>query len=106
MPISNDEDADNVIVCVWPAGVPAGKPLTHDDLLWRIGGYDPERGSKVAGSRGYFLRNVGVLLNQALINFALAFLGKRNYSPIQVPVFMKKDLMAGIAPTCGNQENA
>ena len=22
---------------------------THDDLLWRIGGYDPERGAKVAG---------------------------------------------------------
>jgi seryl-tRNA synthetase len=71
--------------------------LTHDDLLWRIGGYDQERGSKVAGGRGYFLCDVGVLLNQALINFALAFLRERGYSPIQVPFFMKKDLMAGIA---------
>merc|ERR1711907_332830 len=35
--------------------------------------------------------------NQALINFALAFLRERGYSPIQVPFFMKKDLMAGIA---------
>jgi len=112
VPFSNDEDADNMVVSVWPApcGVqlpcrigeiaytfPERKPLTHDDLLWRIGGYDPERGSKVAGGRGYFLRDVGVLLNQALINFAIAFLQDRGYSPIQVPFFMKKDLMAGIA---------
>jgi seryl-tRNA synthetase len=66
-------------------------------LLWRIGGYDPERGCKVAGQRGYFLRDGGVLLNQALLAFATDFLQKRGYSPIQVPYFMKKDLMAGIA---------
>lgn len=112
VPFSNDEDEDNQVVCVWP--LPAGlklpctmgeisdvlpdtQPLTHDDLLWRIGGYDPERGSKVAGERGYFLRDVGVLLNQALINFAIAFLRDRAYSPIQVPFFMKKDLMGAVA---------
>jgi seryl-tRNA synthetase len=38
--------------------------LNHHDLLWRIGGYEPDRGSAVAGHRGYFLRDVGVLLNQ------------------------------------------
>jgi seryl-tRNA synthetase len=39
-----------------------------------IGGYSPEQGAAVAGHRGYFLRDVGVLLNQALINYGLAFL--------------------------------
>merc|ERR1719262_1814409 len=77
--------------------LPEARPLTHDDILWRIGGYDPVRGAKVAGGRGYFLRDVGVLLNQALINFAIAFLRDRHYSPIQVPFFMKKELMASIA---------
>ena len=33
--------------------------LNHHDLLWRIGGYEPERGAQVAGHRGYFLRDVG-----------------------------------------------
>lgn len=97
VPFSNDEDADNEIVASWWGHLPGENPLTHDELLWRIGGYDPERGSKVAGGRGYFLRDVGVLLNQALINFAIAFLRDRGYSPIQVPFFMKKELMAGIA---------
>ena len=27
--------------------------LSHHDLLWRIGGYEPERGAAVAGHRGY-----------------------------------------------------
>jgi len=112
VPFSQDEDEDNDVVCVWPMPdalrlpcrlgkisyqLPEVRPLTHDELLWRIGGFDQERGSKVAGGRGYFLCDVGVLLNQALINFALAFLRERGYSPIQVPFFMKKDLMAGIA---------
>jgi seryl-tRNA synthetase len=112
VPVSQNEDEDNNVVRVWPLPdglqlpcqlgkisypLPEVRPLTHDDLLWRIGGYDQERGSKVAGGRGYFLCDVGVLLNQALINFALAFLRERRYSPIQVPFFMKKDLMAGIA---------
>jgi len=33
----------------------------------------------------------------ALINFAISFLRRREYEPIQVPLFMKKELMAGIA---------
>jgi len=28
-----------------------------------IDGYDPKRGRKIAGHRGYFLKNYGVLLN-------------------------------------------
>lgn len=41
--------------------------------------YEPERGSAVAGHRGYFLKDVGVLLNQVrpsvsyLFSFASSF---------------------------------
>ena len=64
VPVGNDEDKDNVVVRKWgtprdPAGL-----LNHHDLLWRIGGYEPDRGVGVAGHRAYFLRDVGVLLNQ------------------------------------------
>ena len=41
------------------------------------GSYEPDRGSNVAGSRCYFLKNAGVLLNQAIINFGIAFLRER-----------------------------
>lgn len=55
-----------------------------------IGGYEPERGVRVAGHRAYFLRGPGVLLNQALINYGIAFLSKRAYVPMQPPFFMNK----------------
>mmetsp|Transcript_25153 Transcript_25153/g.29112 ORF Transcript_25153/g.29112 Transcript_25153/m.29112 type:complete len:340 (+) Transcript_25153:547-1566(+) len=77
--------------------LPATKPMTHDDLLWRIGGYEPTRGQNVAGHRAYFLKNAGVLLNQALINYGIAFLSKRGYDILQPPYFMNKDVMSKLA---------
>ena len=68
VPISHDEDKDNVAVALWPEPeekptlpcalgnltytFPTTKPLTHDDLLWRVDGYEPVRGQNVAGHRG------------------------------------------------------
>ena len=74
VPISKDEDADNFVTKKW--GTPRNPEglLNHHDLLWRIGGYEPERGVNVAGHRGYFLRDVGVLLNQGKYFFICTFI--------------------------------
>lgn len=45
-----------------------------------LDGYDPKRGSKIAGHRGYFLKGVGAMLNMALINYGVSFLNKKNYT--------------------------
>jgi len=62
-----------------------------------IDGYEPEAGARIAGHRGYFLKGVGLLLNQALINYGLAFLTKRGYTCLHTPFFMNKDVMAKTA---------
>mmetsp|Transcript_10500 Transcript_10500/g.25362 ORF Transcript_10500/g.25362 Transcript_10500/m.25362 type:complete len:486 (+) Transcript_10500:43-1500(+) len=114
VPISDDEDKDNLVITLHPTPpegesilpasqgsleytLPATKPLTHDELLWRIGGYEPQRGQQVAGHRAYFLTNAGVLLNQAIINYSISFLGARGYNVLQPPFFMNKDVMSSIA---------
>jgi seryl-tRNA synthetase len=114
VPISNDEDRDNLVIALYPVPpeggeilpaplgtleytLPETKPLTHDELLWRIGGYEPIRGQQVAGHRAYFLTNAGVLLNQAIINYGIAFLSERGYNVLQPPFFMNKEVMASIA---------
>lgn len=114
VPISQNEEEDNLVVSLYPTPpegdltlpmalgkltytLPAIQPLQHDDLLWRIKGYEPVRGQQVAGHRAYFLTNAGVLLNQALINYGIAFLRKRDYQVLQPPYFMNKDVMASIA---------
>ncbi len=71
--------------------------LSHHEVLLRLDGYDPERGFRIVGHRGYFSRNYGVFLNQALINYGLSFLAENEYTPLQAPVMMNKDVMAKTA---------
>lgn len=97
VPVSDNEEADNEVVATFGEFPSGEKYSLHHQLLWRIGGYEPERGSKVAGHRGYFLKGPGVLLNQALINYSLQYLTEKGFTPLQPPYFMNKDAMAGVA---------
>ncbi len=96
VPVSENE-IDNKIERRWGEGRSGEGLLPHHELLWRIGGFEPDRGVQVAGHRGYFLRDVCVLLNQALINYALTFLRQRQFCLLQPPYFMKKEVMEGAA---------
>jgi seryl-tRNA synthetase len=84
-----------------------GKPGSahHHQILEWIGGYDPERGVKVSGHRGYFLKGYGVLLNQALVQYGLQFLVKKDYTPIQPPFFMKGEIMHETCQLADFEEN-
>lgn len=109
VPISDNEE-HNKVERTW--GTPNkvtidGKPGTahHHQILNWIGGYDPERGSKLSGHRGYFLKGYGVLLNQALIQYGVQFLTKSNYTPIQTPLFMKQEIMGECCQLSDFHEN-
>ena len=54
-------------------------------------------GTKVAGHRGYYLMDVGVDLNQALISYGLSFLRSKEYKKVQPPFFMNKAMMGKTA---------
>jgi seryl-tRNA synthetase len=79
VPISKNED-DNAVVSTW--GEPStlkvdGKTighLHHHEIMQILDIVELERGQKIAGHRGYFLKGHGVLLNQSLINYGLSFL--------------------------------
>ncbi|MBI4134793.1 MAG: serine--tRNA ligase [Candidatus Sungbacteria bacterium] len=55
------------------------QPLDHVALGTQLGIIDFESGSKVAGAGFYYLKNDGVLLELALVQYALDFLRKRNF---------------------------
>ncbi|KAG8990170.1 Cytosolic seryl-tRNA synthetase, partial [Tulasnella sp. 427] len=102
VPVSQTED-DNAVIRTWHPDGPNGQVeqkkdiLAHHEVMLRLDMIDMERGQKIAGHRGYFLINDGVDLNQALINYGLDFLRKREYKRIQPPFFMRKDAMAKTA---------
>lgn len=104
VPISDDE-ANNIVVKEFgelrkPKEFPNGgkeKLYNHVDLVLMLNIAELDKGSEVAGSRGYYLKNEGVLLNQALINYAMQFAVRRGYNPVHTPFFMQKPIMAQCA---------
>ena len=104
VPISNTEE-DNAEIKTWGVCKPiTNAPLHHSDVLHRIDGYSSA--SAIAGSRSFFLKGPGVLLNQALINYAISFLTSKKfgqsgvestYQLLQTPFFMNQDVMAKTA---------
>jgi len=98
----SDTEADNrverVVGGTPSPELPAGSaPLHHHELLWMIGGYEPDRGVAAAGHRAYFLTGAGTQLNIALISYALQFLRERDYSGVQPPYFLNKEVMGAVA---------
>jgi seryl-tRNA synthetase len=108
VPVSADE-AENEIVRTFGEPRPQTMPVSDEDgaaqmplrnhveLFELLGASDTVRGANVAGNRGYYLRDVGVLLNQALINFGMAKLRGKGFCLMQTPFFMNKDIMAKCA---------
>ncbi|RDA84671.1 hypothetical protein CP532_3509 [Ophiocordyceps camponoti-leonardi (nom. inval.)] len=99
VPVS-DNEVNNSVLRKWApqdSSVEKRNCLSHHEVLLRLDGYDPDRGVKIVGHRGYFLRQWGVFLNQALINYGLEFLSQRDYVPLQTPQFMHKDYMSRTA---------
>lgn len=97
VPVSNNE-SDNEVLRLW--GTPREKTddlKHHHELLHMIGGYESERGADVAGHRGYYLTGMGMLLNNAIIQYGLKFLAEKRYTPIQTPYFMKQSVMKKVA---------
>ncbi|KAI0157489.1 hypothetical protein GGR57DRAFT_462055 [Xylariaceae sp. FL1272] len=99
VPVSDNED-NNAQLKTWaPEGFDKTKKaaLSHHEVLLRLDGYDPERGTKVVGHRGYYLKTYGLFLNQALINYGLEFLMQKGFTPLQPPQMMLKHYMGKTA---------
>ena len=89
-------DADNVEVR--KVGAPTKfdfTPLDHVTLMQKLNMVDFERGTKVAGFRGYFLKNDGALLEYAIWMYALDFMIKKGFTPMVVPSMVRREAFLG-----------
>ncbi|NTU72642.1 serine--tRNA ligase [Candidatus Roizmanbacteria bacterium] len=64
-------------------------PKSHIELATALDIVDLERGVKVSGYRGYFLKNEGALLNMALMMYVMQKLVKKGYTPFIAPAIVK-----------------
>ena len=89
-------DADNKEVRTW-GEVPSFdfEPKDYMTLMESLDLADVERGAKVSGFRGYFLKNEAALLSQALWMFALSQLIKKGFTPIIAPAIANEMAFRG-----------
>jgi seryl-tRNA synthetase len=71
------------------------EPKDHIALMESLDMADFERGAKVSGFRGYFLKNDGALLSFALYQFVLDNLVKKGFTPMIVPSLVKRPTLLG-----------
>jgi seryl-tRNA synthetase len=92
-----ESDADNQQLRTWgekPEFTFA--PKSHVDLMQGLDMADFERGTKVAGFRGYILKGDGALLNFAVWQFVLNhFVQKSGFTPMFVPSLVKRVAFLG-----------
>src|SRR3989344_1779608 len=92
-----ESDADNAEIRQW-GEIPDFKKIggrTYLEIMQDGDMADLERGVKVSGFRGYFLKNDGVRLCFALWQYVYDSLAKKGFTPMIVPAIVKRDNLIG-----------
>ncbi|HOP09565.1 MAG TPA: serine--tRNA ligase, partial [Candidatus Methanofastidiosa archaeon] len=72
------------------------EPKSHVDILDNLGIADIERASRISGSRFYFLKGDLVLLDYALMKYAMDALYQKGYTIIEPPYMLKRAPYEGV----------
>ena len=67
----------------------------HVDLLEAAGALDMERGAKVSGARFFYLTGPGVMLELALVRYALDIAARHGHTAVMPPVLVRREAMFG-----------
>lgn len=100
VPIAPDESGNQVVKTVGEKPQFQFETKTHSQLLEARDLLNTKKAAEVAGSRAYYLRGKAMLLEQALLQYALQFMTKKGFTPFSVPVLVNQEafLNTGYGP--------
>lgn len=91
-----DSDADNLEIKNWGEKTEFPfKAKDHVDLMTKHKMVDFERGIKVHGFRGYYIKGDGARLSWAIWNYANQFFLEKGFEPLLVPAIVRKSNLYG-----------
>lgn len=89
-------EEDNQVVKTWGEKPKFDfEPKDHIEIMTELGMLDLERGTKVHGFRGYFLKGPGAMLSWAIWNYAQHFFLAKNFTPFIAPAIVRKNFFYG-----------
>jgi len=71
-------------------------PKNHEEIMVDLDLIDFERAAKITGSKFYYLKNEGALLELALVNFAMEKLMTKGFVPVITPDLARCNVLEGI----------
>lgn len=82
------------------------EPEDHVAIGQRLDLLDTDRAARIAGSRTYFLKNEGALLELAVLRMAMDHMVAKGFTPMLVPNLVRTEAMEGTAYLPGGEEQA
>lgn len=104
VPIGETEESNEILRTVGKPIKFDFEPRSHVDLITLIDGADTKKASEVIGSRFYYLKGDLVMLNFALLRFALDKLIEKAYIPLWTPFFIKYEVIKAAAELADFEE--
>ena len=95
VPIGVDESGNQVVRQVGNLPQFSFTPLPHHELMEKLDWVDTKNAVKIGGFRSYFLKGQAVLLEQALLRYALDLMIEQGFTPMTVPVMVNQEAMTG-----------
>lgn len=95
VPVAKDESGNQVVRQEGKLPHFDFTPQTHEEIMKKLDWLDTNRATKIAGFRGYFLKNNALLLEQALLLYALSIMKKHGFTPMSAPVLVNREAMYG-----------
>ena len=94
---SGKDDSENKEVRAWGKQPGFSFPVkSHIELMQKLDMVDFDAGAKVAGFRGYFLKNDAAVLSLALWQFVLDyFVNKKKFTPMLAPSLVRRENLVG-----------
>lgn len=95
VPVGEDESGNQVVRQVGQLPKFDFEPKPHHELMENLGMLDTKQAVKIGGFRSYFLKGAGVLLEQAILNYAMRKMIAAGFTPLSAPVLVNEEAMWG-----------
>lgn len=95
VPVGKDESGNQLVRQVGAKTKFNFQLKDHEEIMEKLDWLDSKRAVKIAGFRAYFLKNQGLLLERALLNFAQDLMRQHGFTLMSAPVLVNRAALEG-----------
>jgi len=95
VPVGKDESGNQVVRRVGQPREFEFAVRPHHELMEELDMLDTKHATAIGGFRSYFLKNQGLMLEQAILQYSLKMMVDQAFSPMSAPILVNEQAMKG-----------